>query len=69
MKRAICLLVGLLAALCWPASPAQAHAFAYTPESKPLRVEEWTVTAALPAQGIEPLDNPVATVTTTVPVK
>jgi copper transport protein len=35
VKRAIHLLVGLLAALCWPASSAQ---------------------------GIEPLDNPVATV-------
>ncbi|ASW54831.1 copper resistance CopC/CopD family protein [Plantactinospora sp. KBS50] len=36
------------------------HAFVYTPEGKPLPVLEWTVTAALPERGIEPVDNPVA---------
>ncbi|MFI5915176.1 copper resistance CopC/CopD family protein [Dactylosporangium sp. NPDC051541] len=35
------------------------HAYVYTPEGKPLEVVEWTVTAALPAQGIEPMPNPV----------
>jgi copper transport protein len=39
------------------------HAFAYTPEGKPLPVVEWTVTAALPEQGIEPMPNPVYTLT------
>ncbi|WP_433090085.1 copper resistance protein CopC [Dactylosporangium sp. CA-052675] len=39
------------------------HAFAYTPEGRPLPVVEWTVTAALPERGIEPMDNPVFTVT------
>jgi copper transport protein len=37
------------------------HAFAYTPEGRPLVVREWKVTAALPERGIEPIDNPVAT--------
>ncbi|WP_432830355.1 copper resistance protein CopC [Dactylosporangium sp. CA-092794] len=37
------------------------HAYAYTPEGKPLPVVEWKVTAALPEQGIEPMDNPVFT--------
>jgi copper transport protein len=36
------------------------HAFAYTPEGKPLNVAEWKVTASLPEQGIEPMANPVA---------
>ncbi|MFC7530892.1 copper resistance CopC/CopD family protein [Actinoplanes sp. GCM10030250] len=36
------------------------HAYVYTPEGKPLQVQEWKVTAALPAMGIEPMDNPVA---------
>ncbi|MBO3736570.1 copper resistance CopC/CopD family protein [Actinoplanes flavus] len=35
------------------------HGFAYTPEGKPLDVAEWKLTAALPAAGIEPMDNPV----------
>ncbi|WP_432994326.1 copper resistance protein CopC [Dactylosporangium sp. CA-233914] len=39
------------------------HAFVFTPEGKALPVVEWTVTAALPERGIEPMDNPVFTVT------
>ncbi|MFB9441934.1 copper resistance protein CopC/CopD [Dactylosporangium vinaceum] len=39
------------------------HAFVYTPEGRPLEVVEWTVTAALPGQGIEPMPNPVYTLT------
>ncbi|WP_433222718.1 copper resistance protein CopC [Dactylosporangium sp. CS-047395] len=39
------------------------HAFVFTPEGKPLPVEQWTVTAALPDRGVEPMDNPVYTVT------
>ncbi|GAA4255819.1 CopD family protein [Dactylosporangium darangshiense] len=39
------------------------HAFVYTPEGKPLPVAEWTVTVALPEQGIEPMANPVFTLT------
>jgi copper transport protein len=35
------------------------HGFVYTPEGKPLDVAEWKLTAALPAAGIEPMDNPV----------
>ncbi|MEU4689640.1 copper resistance protein CopC [Actinoplanes sp. NPDC023714] len=35
------------------------HAFAYTPEGKPLNVVEWRVTAALPERGIEPIENEV----------
>lgn len=35
------------------------HLVAYTPEGKALRVLEWKVTAALPAQGVEPVDTPV----------
>ena len=35
------------------------HLVAYTPEGKALRVVEWKVTAALPAQGVEPVDTPV----------
>ncbi|MEU7866489.1 copper resistance protein CopC [Dactylosporangium sp. NPDC049140] len=39
------------------------HAFVYSPEGKPLPVVEWTVTASLPERGIEPMPNPVFTVT------
>jgi copper transport protein len=35
------------------------HLVAYTPEGKALRVLEWKVSAALPAQGVEPVDTPV----------
>ncbi|WP_250008090.1 copper resistance protein CopC [Actinoplanes sp. M2I2] len=38
------------------------HAFVYTPEGKPLRVEEWKVTLALPEKGVEAIDNPVASI-------
>ncbi|GAB2606124.1 copper resistance protein C [Paractinoplanes abujensis] len=38
------------------------HAFAYTPEGKPLKVLEWKVSVSLPAQGVEAIDAPVATV-------
>jgi copper transport protein len=38
------------------------HAYVYTPDGRPLNVEEWTVTAALPDEGIEPMDNLVVTV-------
>ncbi|MBM2614202.1 copper resistance protein CopC [Actinoplanes sp. LDG1-06] len=38
------------------------HAFAYTPEGKPLKVVEWKVSVSLPSQGIEAIDSPVATV-------
>jgi copper transport protein len=31
------------------------HLYAYTPEGKPLTVAEWTATAALPAQNVEPI--------------
>lgn len=40
------------------------HLYAYTPEGAALNVLEWKVTAALPAQGIEPID---AVLTTIVP--
>jgi copper transport protein len=35
------------------------HMYAYTPEGAPLKVVQWTVTAALPAKSIEPttVDN------------
>jgi copper transport protein len=35
------------------------HLVAYTPEGRSLRVLEWKVSAALPAQGVEPIDTPV----------
>jgi copper transport protein len=35
------------------------HAFAYTPEGKPLEVLEWRVTVSLPERGIEDIENPV----------
>jgi copper transport protein len=35
------------------------HLVAYTPEGRALRVLEWKVSAALPAQGVEPIDTPV----------
>jgi copper transport protein len=38
------------------------HAFVYTPEGKPVDVAEWKVTAALPEKGVEPFDNPMATI-------
>jgi copper transport protein len=31
------------------------HLYAFTPDGQPLNVKEWTATAALPSQGIEPI--------------
>jgi copper transport protein len=39
------------------------HLYAYTPENKPLKVVEWTATAALPAKGIEPIEVPLLRIT------
>jgi copper transport protein len=36
--------------------PNDIHLYAYTPQGVPLKVLEWKVNAALPAQGIEPID-------------
>jgi copper transport protein len=38
---------------------ADVHLYAFTPEGAPLNVKEWKVSAALPAQGIQPVDVPV----------
>jgi copper transport protein len=35
------------------------HLYAYTPDNKPLKVVEWSGTAALPAKGIEPFQIPM----------
>jgi copper transport protein len=35
------------------------HAYAYTPEGKPLKVVEWAVTAALPSGDVQPISTPV----------
>ncbi|WP_347403582.1 copper resistance protein CopC [Solwaraspora sp. WMMD406] len=35
------------------------HAYVYTPQGAPLDVEEWTMTTALPAQGVEPVSTPL----------
>ncbi|MGI5214890.1 copper resistance CopC/CopD family protein [Plantactinospora sp. CA-290183] len=35
------------------------HLYAFTPENKPLRVIEWRATAALPDQGVEPIEVPL----------
>jgi copper transport protein len=34
----------------------EVHLYAYTPDGAPLAVKEWKASAALPAQGVEPLD-------------
>jgi hypothetical protein len=39
------------------------HLYAYTPDKKPLPVVEWTATAALPAEGIEPIEVPLLRIT------
>ncbi|WP_018348146.1 copper resistance CopC/CopD family protein [Longispora albida] len=39
------------------------HMYAFTPEGQPIKVEEWGVSIALPAQGIEPVDVPVLALT------
>ena len=36
----------------------EVHLYAYTPVGAPLTVQQWKVTAALPAKGIEPIDVP-----------
>lgn len=39
------------------------HLYAYSPGGDPQRVEEWRVTAAVPAAGIEPVEVPVVALT------
>jgi copper transport protein len=39
------------------------HLYAYTPTGAPIKVLEWHATAALPAQGIEPVDIPLVVLT------
>jgi copper transport protein len=43
--------------------PNDIHLYAYTPQGAPLKVLEWKVTAALPAQGIEPIDAVLTPIT------
>jgi copper transport protein len=43
--------------------PNDIHLYAYTPQGVPLKVLEWKVNAALPAQGIEPIDAVLTGVT------
>jgi copper transport protein len=43
--------------------PNDIHLYAYTPQGVPLKVLEWKVNAALPAQGIEPIDAVLTSVT------
>jgi putative copper export protein/methionine-rich copper-binding protein CopC len=38
--------------------PNTIHLYAFTPQGAPIAIKEWKVTAALPAQGIEPVDVP-----------
>ncbi|MFY1672490.1 copper resistance CopC/CopD family protein [Plantactinospora sp. WMMB334] len=35
------------------------HAYVYTPEGRPLPAVEWTLTASLPAKGVEPTSTPM----------
>ncbi|WP_326553574.1 copper resistance CopC/CopD family protein [Micromonospora sp. NBC_01813] len=35
------------------------HAYVYTPEGAPVRVEEWSMTTALPTQDVEPVTAPL----------
>lgn len=39
------------------------HLYAYTPDNKPLPVVEWRATAALPDQGVEPVEVPLLPLT------
>ncbi|GAB3970821.1 copper resistance protein CopC [Plantactinospora veratri] len=39
------------------------HLYAYTPDNKPLPVVEWKATAALPEQGVEPIEIPLLPLT------
>jgi copper transport protein len=41
----------------------EVHLYAYTPAGAALTVKEWKVSAALPAQGVEPIDVPVLALT------
>jgi copper transport protein len=41
----------------------EVHLYAYTPAGAPLAIKEWKGTAALPAQGIEPISIPVLAIT------
>jgi copper transport protein len=43
--------------------PNDMHLFAYTPQGSPQPVLEWKVTAALPAQGIEPIEAVLTPIT------
>jgi copper transport protein len=43
--------------------PNDIHLFAYTPQGAPQPVQEWKVTAALPAQGIEPIEAVLTPIT------
>jgi copper transport protein len=43
--------------------PNDIHLYAYTPQGVPLKVLEWKVNAALPAQSIEPIDAVLTEVT------
>jgi copper transport protein len=43
--------------------PNDIHLYAYTPQGAPLKVLEWKVTAALPAQGIEPIEAVLTPIT------
>jgi copper transport protein len=38
--------------------PNTIHLYAFTPQGAPIAIKEWKATAALPAQGIEPVDLP-----------
>lgn len=39
------------------------HVYAFTPDNKPLKVVEWSATAALPSKGIEPIQIPMLAIT------
>ena len=39
------------------------HLYAFTPDNKPLKVVEWSATAALPSKGIEPIRVPMLAIT------
>lgn len=46
----------------YPVQPGEhntVHAYVYTPDGRPLSVVEWTLTAALPDQGVEPVATPL----------
>jgi copper transport protein len=39
--------------------PNTIHVYAFTPAGEPVAIKEWKATAALPAQGVEPVEIPV----------